>query len=1374
MSTYRFRHIEDLFLKTGPKTVTEIDNNDYKLLDPSVLFAGVETINEGSIFTESHIYTDNSEYIKSVYDVNLLLDQENNGLFLNVRDIFNKANITNGYFKIISNFLLPVFGNPLSEKNPFFIKEISADRTELKLVLNSDSLKPEFNNFKELLFSFDFHFIFNFLVLNFYQNEVYKVVNLRFDKNDKRVFYVKLYSSLSDSIEETSNSWFGLEVFDSYVDDVLIERHITESTTKKLKGPNFYINAQMIPSNQTMYKNWNDLLDSDLETTQNILDKLFNSSKTATLNIDYTNFKNFVFYSKAERRIENFYSKIKLIEDYNNDINDIQNSDVYSKLKKTQITKRIDKLKENFDPFERWLYYQPTGSLFTHDANDIITPYPKYKDNNKIVYNNTNDQIVADWYSSSLSHAKEYDLHNYNCLINTVPEYLLLDDSNSVYLTFVEMIGHHFDNLYAYANSLQQIHERDEHPERGFSNDLIYPIAKSFGWELQDINSLSNLWNYKLGTDETGSIVQSNNIDIIPHENQTKNVWRRIVNNLPFLLKTKGTKTSLNALMSIYGIPQTLLSVKEFGGPGLVKTKPIAVSTKHSYKLNIDENSYILVPQDRLNVAKFGWGRGSICKGEENPVTRERLPDTYEFRFTTKQKNVSGSIPLFVQTDETNNAIGMLSLVSSSELEGKEIISGSYDYGKLLYETENDHIYSDYIPVFDGDLWTVKIEDVRQFLNNENEIRVSIGRAKDCLRGNVNHFDYFTLPLNSLNSDNIEKVLICPTLGSFDINFNEHNQITKFIGSVQGYKEYFTTYNNDTFFNHIRNPKAYNTDTPSGSFYSLYRYYPLGLDLKKYNHSSVLNISSSHPDQNHHQPSVAEFIGFSGDERDQYTYIKETYYAEVPKIADENIFSNKIRIEKAILESNLSVDRRVEVGEFDNDLPDSRRLVVAFSTANQINNDIIDHTGFFELDDYFGDPSEEFNSEYKDLTVKRHEYFQKYERKNNINELIRLLSLYDYTFFEQIKQLVPAKSDLISGILIEPHILERPKVQISKKPNISTHHYDEVIDLTEDVSAEMQDIKGNIEHENEIKFEYSDIRGNFDYKKPDTYGDYFLAKGLIIEQVFGGGNFIPPITDPHLNCIWKRKKCEFLGYSYNNAINKNPRLFTDPAGLDVYEFDNAQEVTKNDGIYDIDLISNIHDRNIFKNGVILNENNVIKQDVSINIDGKNKFVLRAFVASNPFNSSAEIEMSNVTDSEYITINSKLIDGKYLIQEVRFYFEASYKESVPLYIRAINGSVIVFSFSVHKYKGKRYESVKKMYHRETMTEPSCQLERWYYQYNESSKKNNFRFKGSKLVGPGINIDSENTIDKGPVVEVRTTNPNKLNVGFGDSDGNFKVG
>jgi len=54
-------------------------------------------------------------------------------------------------------------------------------------------------------------------------------------------------------------------------------------------------------------------------------------------------------------------------------------------------------------------------------------------------------------------------------------------------------------------------------------------------------------------------------------ESANEEIWRRILNNLPYILKHKGTGRAMKAVMACYGVPQSMLTIMEFGGP----TRPI-------------------------------------------------------------------------------------------------------------------------------------------------------------------------------------------------------------------------------------------------------------------------------------------------------------------------------------------------------------------------------------------------------------------------------------------------------------------------------------------------------------------------------------------------------------------------------------------------------------------------------------------------------------------------------------------------------------------------------------------------------------------------------------------------------------------------------
>jgi hypothetical protein len=95
-----------------------------------------------------------------------------------------------------------------------------------------------------------------------------------------------------------------------------------------------------------------------------------------------------------------------------------------------------------------------------------------------------------------------------------------------------------------------------------------------------------------------------------------------------------------------------------------------------------------------------------------------------------------------------------------------------------------------------------------------------------------------------------------------------------------------------------------------------------------------------------------------------------------------------------------------------------------------IDSDIYNQLGYFDIDDYIGDPGDQNLSYYTNLQTIQYQYWKKYKDKNNTPALLKLLSVYDYSFFDQLKQLLPARVSLDNSIKIRQNVLERSKITI--------------------------------------------------------------------------------------------------------------------------------------------------------------------------------------------------------------------------------------------------------------------------------------------------------------------------------------------------------
>jgi hypothetical protein len=109
--------------------------------------------------------------------------------------------------------------------------------------------------------------------------------------------------------------------------------------------------------------------------------------------------------------------------------------------------------------------------------------------------------------------------------------------------------------------------------------------------------------------------------------------------------------------------------------------------------------------------------------------------------------------------------------------------------------------------------------------------------------------------------------------------------------------------------------------------------------------------------------------------------------------------------------------------------PDFPYMDVSLSPQNSIDYDIINQLGYWNIDEYIGDPREAQSREYQRLTTFRNYYFKKYISAYNLYDIMRLLSYFDSALFKMIADWVPGRAALSAGIVIRPNLLERVKTQ---------------------------------------------------------------------------------------------------------------------------------------------------------------------------------------------------------------------------------------------------------------------------------------------------------------------------------------------------------
>ena len=476
----------------------------------------------------------------------------------------------NGGVKLLYHFLDDLYTSDNSSVD-FYIQDISQDRTEISL--SNLSITPEnlVTVTSAIRDNIQNQSYFTGFRLNFKNNDLFIATNIdTLDVNGEKVVVVKLYEPLPTSYRVKSKLSIVDIISDSIVYEVDSEFILQAEPAPTLRSANFNIDLAEQNVLPTEYFNYNELFSYPVNNSNSQIYSIVNE-KSIDISVDYSNYNDFVHFSSAQERLLNFKYKLDLVNTYSENIASISLATTGLQGisgSKSYYENLLTGVVSNFDHYERFLYYE-SGS----------TSWPKSNTTKPYVNKLSNTAEAITWYSNQVANAIDYDNTNYSSLAYSIPTYLRDDANNENYLTFVYMVGQHFDNLWLYSKAVTDKYDADNRIDKGISKDLVAEALKNFGVKLYTSNkSTEDLFStfigqaYQTGSEKlnyyvTGSLTGSNeSIQPSSFDNYQKEVQKRIYHNLPLLLKSKGTERGLRALINCLGIPGDILDIKLYGG----------------------------------------------------------------------------------------------------------------------------------------------------------------------------------------------------------------------------------------------------------------------------------------------------------------------------------------------------------------------------------------------------------------------------------------------------------------------------------------------------------------------------------------------------------------------------------------------------------------------------------------------------------------------------------------------------------------------------------------------------------------------------------------------------------------------------------------
>ena len=992
-------------------------------------------------------FTASTDYIEYyVYDANknLIYPQTplSNFTSYNIKDgdiLFNPASnlveidLDQGvYFSQYSFYRKRCGSNPQTK---FFISEISSDRTELRLDSSEFEISSVSGSVNDFISYRETQPYFVDFLLNFGSNKTIIANNIELeDEDEDSTILVKLYDPLPSEFDLKSQLWIVEELSDPQAYRIEFPEEIIQvNDFEFINGPNYNIDVVQQVGEATETVSFSSLISSPQTSSIQQLKSLL-EEKGVNINVNYEIFNEFVKFSSALSRLENFYYKAKIIENAQNDLNTYvysitgpTTSSVSYSSSRASLETTIDSTIEGFDGYEYFLYFN-SGSQYSWPKSNTTPPYTLYSTGSDEVVNwlgSANESLST--YGGVASSASNYDQNNLDRLYNTIPEYLVEDPQNQNYELFVDMIAQHFDNVWLYTKDITNKFNADNRLEYGISKDLVADAIREFGVKLYQNNySTEDLYAAFLGITPSGSLFPISNItgstpqegqeivttyisgsnEVIPLNDVSKRIYKKIYHNLPFLLKSKGTMKGLKTLLSTFGVPSTILEPKEFGGRRKqdgVYDKP---EKKFSYALKLDGSSTYVETDWQLN---------------SNWVSRNDVPTSMLLRFKA-QEVPSTHIPVVPSQSLFRTDTGALLSLEYTGTAGTSgsysgsIVDPEYQYGDLkFYPSGSDGVSTSIsLPFFDGGWWSVMVQyDTTKY------------DSFNLYAANKSSDDQLTQQIKFSSNSSIESEYNYWSGSSTAYFGSEVGTREYFSGSLQEIRYYNTKISESIFNDYVLNPNSTEGNSTNSSPEELAFRASLGGELFTASYSIHPKVSGS-------WATTSSFENGSG-----YDVYNGTYVNNVETISKNQVAAgiktntvDKIQVVSSQIAagSTLSPYRSVQQTQHlvPKD-PDVRYVEIAMSPQDQINKDIISQIGYFNIGEYIGDVREmdKDGTNYPSLDRLRDSYFEKYIKSYNLVDFIRLIKFYDNSLFKMVKDFTPSNVSLSSGVVVKQHLLER-------------------------------------------------------------------------------------------------------------------------------------------------------------------------------------------------------------------------------------------------------------------------------------------------------------------------------------------------------------
>jgi len=588
-----------------------------------------------------------------------------------------------------------------------------------------------------------------------------------------------------------------------------------------------------------------------------------------------------------------------------------------------------------------------------------------------------------------------------------LPESLYLNDTDENLEKFISIIGAIFDDIKLYIDQFANINHISYDDFNRVPNGVIQNlIAKHFGFELIDTLLRQDISQYlrRTGDNEPLYIVSAK-------------IWNRVLNNLMYLYKKKGTLESIKSLIRIYGLPDNYMQIDDYSFHSDPEWQE-KVEYKDVKVLNLSNSAYIITPDSLSSNFNINSGQDFTIEAR---ISTSSLSNSFVIMSCLSGSTsgfslayiLPGRIQFIINKSVTATTAASVSASLNYALStGYVNIFGSRQSNTAYVQASwvND-IATDIITVSGSDT----TDQYKSLTGKSTGTAVAISGATNlyigcsansisCFTGNIHEVKMFKIALNSLD-------------------MQEH---TENYESVSMMNSGSAASNSSVVFEY----KLKEDVVLTGSNYI----------VNSWTLSSSLTASFSG------STSAANNYLLVEDMR------RKIEYSNIGEFVEDNI------------ETYVN-----SVSKFDK----ANILHVGFRPVNAINNDIINVLGDLNVSDMIGDPANFYGSfsgypyQYIAESACASRVFCRYTSKFDFNgyiDVLENLAPIIEGIMHGVQQLIPARTNLLNrGVTIEKHLLDSSRFHTDHPLICAEPKLEANIEKTVDVVSEQQNTNDKLQ-----------------------------------------------------------------------------------------------------------------------------------------------------------------------------------------------------------------------------------------------------------------------------------------------------------------------